>query len=146
MARANPQWKSFGENELLVVFQGPHGYISPSHYELKQNVPTWNYIAVHAYGKAKLIEEPAAVFSLMELTINTFEKEFFQQWKELSPEYVNGMLKAIVAFEIEVTQLEGKFKLSQNKTKHEQQNIISSFEKSDDSVQKELAEEMKKKL
>lgn len=146
MARANPQWQTFNENDVLIVFQGPHGYVSPSHYEKQQNVPTWNYIAVHAYGKAKLIDDPNDVYNLMERTIHNFEKEFFAQWKDLSPEYINGMLKAIVAFEIEITKLDGKFKLSQNKTKKEQENIIDSFEKSDDSVRKELAEEMKKKL
>lgn len=145
MAKANPQWQNFTENELLVIFQGPHAYISPSHYEKQQNVPTWNYIAVHAYGKAKIIDDPKDVWNLMERTIHKLEEKFFEQWKSLSPEYVNGMLKAIVAFEIEVTRMDGKFKLSQNKTKHEQQNIISSFEKSDDSTQREIAEEMKKK-
>ncbi|MCW3085647.1 MAG: FMN-binding negative transcriptional regulator [Bacteroidetes bacterium] len=146
MAKANLQWQLFPEAELLIIFQGPHAYISPTHYEKKQNVPTWNYIAVHAYGKAKIIDKQEDVLNLMERTIHNFEKEFYEQWKQLSPEYVNGMLKAIVAFEIEVTKLEGKFKLSQNKTKHEQQNIINTFEKSDDSIQKEIAEEMKKKI
>lgn len=146
MAKANPQWKTFSNNDLLIVFQGPHAYISPSHYEKQQNVPTWNYIAIHAYGKAKLIEDPEDVFNLMERTIHNFEKDFYKQWKSLDSNYVNGMLKAIIAFEIEVTKLEGKFKLSQNKTKNEQQNIISSLEKSDDSVQKELVKEMKKKI
>lgn len=145
MAKANPQWETFANNELLVIFQGPHAYISPSHYEKQQNVPTWNYIAVHAYGKAILIEDPKEVWNLMERTIHNFEKAFFEQWKNLSPEYVNGMLKAIVAFEIEVTKLDGKYKLSQNKTKNEQQHIISAFEKSEDSAQKEIANEMKKK-
>lgn len=146
MAKANPQWETFAKDEVLVVFQGPHAYISPKHYEKQQNVPTWNYIAVHAYGKPRIINEPQEVVSLMERTINTFEKDFFKQWKDLSSEYVNGMLKAIVAFEIEVTKLEGKFKLSQNKTKNEQQNIINSFEKSDDNDIKGIADEMKKKL
>jgi transcriptional regulator len=146
MAKANPQWESFNENELLVIFQGPHAYISPDHYEKQQNVPTWNYIAVHAYGKAKIIDDPTDVWNLMERTIHNFEEKFFAQWKSLSPEYVSGMLKAIVAFEIEVTRLDGKFKLSQNKTKNEQQHIISSFEKSEDSVQREIAKEMKKKM
>jgi transcriptional regulator len=146
MARANPQWETFTKDEILVVFQGPHAYVSPKHYEKQQNVPTWNYIAVHAYGKPRIINEPQEVVSLMERTINTFEKDFFKQWKDLSSEYVNGMLKAIVAFEIEVTKLEGKFKLSQNKTKTEQQNIINSLEKSEDNDIKSIAEEMKKKL
>ncbi len=146
MAKANPQWQLFTLNEVLVIFQGPHAYISPTHYEKEQNVPTWNYIAVHATGKTKLISKPSEVIALMEKTINHFEKQFYKQWKNLSTEYVNGMLKAIVAFEIEVTKLEGKFKLSQNKTKNEQQNIVESLEKSDDTIQNEISKEMKKKL
>jgi len=146
MAKANPQWESFTENELLIIFQGPHAYVSPAYYEKQQNVPTWNYIAVHAYGKAKIIDKEEDVMSLMERTIHTFEKGFYEQWKSLSPEYVSGMLKAIVAFEIEVSKLDGKFKLSQNKTKNEQSTIITAFEKNDDSVVKEIAAEMKKQL
>lgn len=146
MARVNPQWETFADNEILVVFQGPHAYISPQHYEKKQNVPTWNYIAVHAHGKARIIDDQDEVVSLMERTIHKFEKEYYKQWKDLSPEYVNGMLKGITAFEIEVSNLEGKFKLSQNKTKIEQQNIINTFEKSDDDAVKGIADEMKKKL
>ena len=74
------------------------------------------------------------------------QKGFYEQWKNLSPEYVNGMLKAIVGFEIEVTKLEGKFKLSQNKTKNEQKNIVESLGKSEDTAQNEISKEMKKKL
>jgi len=144
MAKANPQWQNFADNELLIIFQGPHAYISPQHYEKQQNVPTWNYIAVHAYGKARIIDKEGDVINLMERTIHTFEKEFYDQWKTLSPAYISGMLKAIVAFEIEVTKLEGKYKLSQNKTKNEQQRIINAFEKNEDSAIKEIAEEMKK--
>lgn len=146
MAKANPQWEAFTQNEVLVIFQGPHAYISPTHYEKQQNVPTWNYIAVHAKGKTKIISEPSEVIALMEKTINHFEKGFYEQWKSLSPEYVNGMLKAIVGFEIEVTKLEGKFKLSQNKTKNEQKNIVDSLGKSEDTAQTEISKEMKKKL
>lgn len=146
MAKANPQWEVFTQNEVLVIFQGPHAYISPTHYEKQQNVPTWNYIAVHATGKTKIISEPVEVIALMEKTINHFEKGFYEQWKSLSAEYVNGMLKAIVGFEIEVTKLEGKFKLSQNKTKNEQQNIVDSLGKSEDTAQTEISKEMKKKL
>lgn len=146
MAKANPQWQVFTENQVLVIFQGPHAYISPTHYEKQQNVPTWNYIAVHATGKATLITEQTEVIALMEKTIHHFEKQFYEQWKNLSPEYVNGMLKAIVAFEIEVTKLEGKFKLSQNKTKNEQQNIVDSLGKSDDTTQNKISKEMRKKL
>jgi len=145
MAKANPQWQHFANADLLVIFQGPHAYISPSNYEKKQNVPTWNYIAVHAYGKARLIDDANGMMQLMERSINTFEQGFMPQWKELSPDYINNMMKAIVAFEIEVTKLEGKFKLSQNKTSLEQHNIINTLGHSDDPIQKEIAAEMKKK-
>ena len=147
MAKANPQWKDLSENaELLIIFQGPHGYVSPSHYEKKQNVPTWNYMAVHAYGKETIITDNNAVISILEKTIMNYDISYFNQWKELSDDYKNGMIKGIVAFEIEITRLEGKFKLSQNKTKKEQQNIITAFEKSGDSLQAGLANEMKGKL
>lgn len=146
LAKANPQWKEFNDNELLVIFQGPHGYVSPSNYEKKQNVPTWNYIAVHAYGKASIIVEPTAVIGVLEKTILNYESEYFNQWKELSDDYKYSMINGIVAFEIEISRLEGKFKLSQNKTRNERESIIKEFESSKDSQQQELANEMKKKL
>ena len=146
MAKANPQWKEFIDYELLIIFQGPHAYISPTHYEKKQNVPTWNYIAVHAYGKAIIIDEPTAVITILEKMIHSYEASYIEQWKSLSDDYKNGMVKGIVTFEIEITKLEGKFKLSQNKTKNEQQTIISAFEKSNDSLQIKIAEEMKTKI
>jgi transcriptional regulator len=146
MAKANPQWKEFNGNELLIIFQGPHSYISPSHYEKEQNVPTWNYIAVHAYGKATILNEDVEAFAVLEKMINNYEPHYFEQWKNLSDDYKNGMLKGITAFEIEVTRLEGKYKISQNKTKNEQQTIIASLEKSTDSTHSELAAEMKRNL
>jgi len=144
MARPNEQWKDLESGaELLIVFQGPHGYVSPSHYESKINVPTWNYIAVHAHGKAKMLHSPEEAVLVLEKTIGTFEKAYFTQWQELSKEYKDGMIKGIVAFEIEVTELEGKFKLSQNKQKGERENVIKSFEQSDDGAAREIAKEMK---
>ena len=134
------------KNETLVIFQGPHAYISPTHYEKKQNVPTWNYIAVHAYGKATLLKSQEQATEVLEKMINTYEAEYFEQWKQLSETYKSGMIKAIVAFEIEVTNLEGKFKLSQNKTKNEQQHIANAFENSNDTLEKNLSKEMKNNL
>ncbi len=145
MAKANPQWKEFVDNELLIIFQGPHGYVSPANYEKKQNVPTWNYIAVHACGKATIINEPAAAIDVLEKMIGTYEAAYYKQWQELSNDYKSSMIKGIVAFEIEISRLEGKYKLSQNKTKNEQENIIKSFNASEDSTLKALAAEMKNK-
>ena len=146
MAKANPQWEELIKNETLVIFQGPHAYISPTHYEKKQNVPTWNYIAVHAYGKATLLKSQEQATEVLEKMINTYEAEYFEQWKQLPETYKSGMIKAIVAFEIEVTHLEGKFKLSQNKTKNEQQHIANAFENSNDTLEKNLSKEMKNNL
>lgn len=142
IAKANPQWKQFA-NELLVVFQGPHGYVSPSHYEKEQNVPTWNYIAVHAYGKASIIEEPGRVIQVLEKMILSYEAGYYQQWKGLPDVYKSNMIKGIVAFEIEVLRLEGKYKLSQNKTSNEQNAIAQTFANSGNPLQEELAKEMK---
>lgn len=146
-AKVNPQWQQFNSsNELLVIFQGPHGYVSPTHYEKKQNVPTWNYIAVHAYGKATIIESSTAVINVLEKMIMTYEPHYYKQWQELSQEYINGMIQGITAFEIEVTKLEGQYKLSQNKTQNEKQAIIVTFDNTNDCTLSELGKEMKKRL
>jgi transcriptional regulator len=146
MAKANPQWETLRDKTALVVFQGPHAYISPRHYEKQQNVPTWNYVAVHATGKARLYTEEKELMELMEKTISSFESGFMNQFKDLPSGYIKGMLKAIVGFQIEVDSLQGKFKLSQNKTTAEQKNIISELSSSNDSVKEGIAKEMNKKL
>lgn len=147
MSRANDQWKAFDNNsEVLVIFQGPHAYISPSSYEKRQNVPTWNYIAAHAYGKPVIISDHEKVTGLLEDMINNYESAYFDQWRSLSPDYVNSMVKGIVAFSIEVTKLEGKYKLSQNKTVNEQQNIIRKLKGSDEPSAHDLAARMEERL
>jgi len=142
MAKNNEQWRDFDKRDILVIFNGPHGYVSPSLYEKKENVPTWNYIAVHAYGKPEIISKNHEVIAVMESMIRQYDENYFKQWKELKPEYVDGMLKGIVAFKIVVNKLQGKFKLSQNKKTAEQQNIISAFEKSEDSQARDIAKAM----
>ncbi|MBS1504662.1 MAG: FMN-binding negative transcriptional regulator, partial [Bacteroidetes bacterium] len=109
-AKANPQSKEIFDKTSLVIFTEPHAYISPSNYETEKVVPTWNYIAVHAYGKARMLgddEKPA----LLKHTIETFEAAYFQQWQGLPEEYRSRMMNGIVAFEIEVTDMQAKKKL-----------------------------------
>ena len=143
MAKANPQWKEFGQGkEVLVVFTGPHGYVSPSNYEKQQNVPTWNYVAIHAYGVPEIVSDARAVVEVLEKMIVNYEAAFREQWDQLNEDYKAKMIKGIVAFEIPVKKLEGKYKLSQNKTKNEQENVIHSFEKEKNPV----AELMKQNL
>lgn len=141
-AKANPHWKQIESNQNLIIFTEPHAYISPSNYEKKEQVPTWNYLAVHAYGVAKFITKTADVFILLEEMMQLSEPEYIIQWNALSPEYKYKMANGIVAFEIEVKTLEAKKKLSQNKTENERRNIFNSLAASEASAAKTLAEYM----
>lgn len=147
LARANPQWKSFKENgEVLVIFQGPHAYISPSLYETSQNVPTWNYVAIHAYGVATVISGSEAANDVMMSMIEYFEASYRAQWDELPEQYKNRVLSGIVVFEIDITRLEGSFKLSQNHSRTEQVRIIESLGEHQDSTIAGVARIMKSNL
>ncbi len=146
MAQQNPQHRDITTGQCLVIFQEPHAYISPANYEKELNVPTWNYIAVHAYGTANIITDPAKVKTSLEEMIDSYEPEYRQQWEGLPEKYQSGLIGGLVAFEIEVNDLQAKEKLSQNKTVQEQRNIIQTLSASDDSNARITAEYMKKKL
>ena len=135
VARANPHWKMLdNQNELLVIFHGPHAYVSPSLYEIRESVPTWNYAAVHVYGKAKVLDEESQARKVLEDLISQFDTSYRQQWDSLSEEYRSRMQRHIVAFEISASRIETKFKLSQNRTKAEQENVIRTLAGSPDSA------------
>lgn len=142
-AKANKQWQHLEEQTGLVIFSEPHAYISPRHYEKEQNVPTWNYLAVHAYGRGRLITEEKEVFDLLEKSIQQFESDYQKQWDGLSPEYKTGMAQGIVAFELMVTDLQAKAKLSQNKQTIERQRIVATLESSPDTNAQTIAQYMK---
>ena len=141
-AKANEHWKEIENNKVLVIFSEPHAYISPKNYDKELNVPTWNYISVHAYGQGKIITETGKTFEVLESTINNYEVSYKQQWDNFPNEYKMKMLAGIVAFEILVTELQAKKKLSQNRTDAEQQKIIASLSKSNDSNEQLIAEYM----
>jgi len=136
MARANPQWHDLASaQEVLVIFQGPHAYISPSWYEIELSVPTWNYAVVHAYGLPRLIEDQEELYNLLKILIQTHEAQFENPWPfQLSDDYLQKMMRGIVGFEIEITRLEGKFKLSQNRTETERKNVIAALQESTDTL------------
>lgn len=142
-AKANMQWNEIAENNVLVIFTEPHAYISPKHYDSEMNVPTWNYIAIHVYGKGRLITEKEQSFAILDKMIDNFEKEYKTQWDKLPMNYKEKMLNGIVSFQIIVTDIQPKKKLSQNKKEIERQRIILSFEKSNDNNEKSIAEFMK---
>jgi len=136
VARANPHWQYLQTDpQCLVIFHGPHAYISPANYETREVVPTWNYGAVHAYGETRTYSAADELLSMLHDLIPTFEAAYGEQWAGLREGYRQRMLGHIVGFEIAVTRLEAKFKLSQNRTRQEQQNIIESlFDSSDSAV------------
>jgi len=142
-AKANEQWADIEDNKVLVIFSEPHAYISPNNYDNALNVPTWNYISVHAYGQGKLITETKRTFELLEATIDNYETSYRQQWDNLPEDYKLMMSKGVVAFEILVTELQAKKKISQNRTDIEQQKIIDILSKSKDTNEQLIAEYMK---
>jgi transcriptional regulator len=141
MARANPQWRDFSAGgEALVIFQGPHAYISPSWYESHPSVPTWNYAVVHAYGIARPIEDHDTLYRMLEALVDTHEASFAQPWRmELPGDYMDKMMRAVVGFEIEITRLEGKLKLSQNRSEHDQRRVVEMLASSADPLSVEVA-------
>ena len=147
MARANAQWRTFNsEQEVLVIFQGPHAYISPLWYEVELSVPTWNYAAVHAYGVPVIIEDDTALYDFLKALIRTHEAQFEKPWDfQLPDDYVQKMMRGTVGFEIQITRLEGKFKMSQNRTATEQQQVIAALQEGQDALSVEVAELMSEK-
>ncbi len=139
-AKGNPQWKSL--KEALVIFSGPHAYISPALYEMQENVPTWNYIAVHAYGLVELVADEAAGFAILEEMMQQSEPAYLAQWAALSVDYKMRLFKGIVPFRIRVTKLEAKEKLSQNKTAGERTAIIDALGASDDGAAQDISKFM----
>jgi transcriptional regulator len=149
LARQNPQWQDFAAAESLAIFTGAHAYISPTLYEKQESVPTWNYIAVHAYGIPKVItlaDAPELMNETIDKMVDTYEATYQQQWHSLSDKYREGMMNGIVGFEMTVSRLEGKYKLSQNKSQVDRQNIVESLMKSTDSIERNVGMEMKLNL
>ncbi|UOQ53126.1 FMN-binding negative transcriptional regulator [Hymenobacter cellulosivorans] len=139
LARANPQWKSWAGQDVLVIFTEPHAYISPTLYEKRESVPTWDYIAVHAYGRVRLLDSEADTARALEQLIATYEPSYQAQWESLPETFKTSMMRGIVAFEVEVTALQGQQKLSQNKSAAERTAIAAHLANGPDSAARELA-------
>jgi transcriptional regulator len=144
MARANPQWRDFAAaGDALVIFMQPHAYVSPRHYDSRQNVPTWNYVAVHAYGRPALIEERAAKIELQQKLIRQHDPAYLAQMAELPESYLDARLGAIVSFSLVVTRIDARYKLSQDKNAAERERIARELEVGGDSVAAETARLMR---
>jgi transcriptional regulator len=144
MARANPQWRHFAAGgEALVIFHGPHSYISPSWYDNAPAVPTWNYATVHAYGIPAIIDEHERIVSLLHELVAAHESAFEQPWPgNLPDDFREKMIQGIVAFEIPITRIEGKFKLGQNRSAADLQGVFDALSRSDDPDSRALAQLM----
>ncbi|HEX6158167.1 MAG TPA: FMN-binding negative transcriptional regulator [Burkholderiales bacterium] len=146
MAKNNPQWREFFDDEVMLVFAGPHAYVSPRWYEERERVPTWNYAAVHAYGTPRVVEDRKQKYESQRRLIEVLDPKWLPQFDALRQEYVDHMLAGIVNFQIAVTRLETRWKLSQNRSRREQELIAAELEKSHDSVERALAALTRKHL
>lgn len=125
LAKNNPQWENIETQEVLITFQGPHDYVSPSWYN-SPGVPTWNYQSVHIYGKPRLITDTEQLSNIVNELTSMHESKLEKPWK---PEYKQTMLSAIIGIEIKITDIQCKYKLSQNRPEEDRLNIIENHEK-----------------
>lgn len=132
IAKANPQWKTLNGKNVLIVFSGPHSYISASWYKERKNVPTWNYVAVHVEGTVEILQEADELLSILHQSVDYYENDFEEPWKmEDEPETVKRLLNGIVGIRIKIEKLEGKWKLNQNKSKENKENVIENLRNQD---------------
>ncbi len=132
LARANPQWRDLQDGaQALVLFQGPHAFISPSWYVNRQTFPTWNYTAVHARGTPRLIDAPEAIRAVLAETVARYDTPLGGEWRfpEMPESLTAPRLTAIAALEIPIAGLEGKMKLNQDKSVADRLNVIRELER-----------------
>lgn len=147
MAYGNPQWRTFETSEdVLVMFQGPHAYISSSWYE-HENVPTWNYQAVHVYGTASILNEKELKQELTTM-LQKYEnhRENAVLWEKLSPQVLERELKGIVGFKIKIHEVQAAYKLSQNRNEKDYLNIVNKLQEEEDLNSQQIAEVMESRL
>jgi transcriptional regulator len=135
VARANPQWRALATGEeALAIFRGPHAYVSPRGYVTSEAVPTWNYVAVHVYGRPRLVEEPEALLDLVTRLSARYEAGAQEPWSpaKVSAGFVGAKLRGIVGFELQVERIVGKKKLSQNLAPEDRRSAAEALASSGD--------------
>lgn len=145
LAKANPQWQTFDEHkDILISFMEAHTYVSPSWYDYKE-VPTWNYIAVHMYGKPRIFEGEE-LLEFVKYQMNKYESNVSNPRRpsDMDTAYLMRQLRGIVGFEVEVKDIQARYKLSQNKSPENFQSVVSNLEQSADHNAQKIAEAMKK--
>jgi len=146
IARANPQWNQWEGQEALAVFSGPHAYISPTWYDSANVVPTWNYVAVHATGRMRLVEDPAGLLDIVQRTVEVYERGMPNPWTmQEAGTFIERLLPQIVGFRMELERLEGKWKLSQNHPEERQEKVASALAARNDENSKAIATLMRER-
>ncbi|WP_339172509.1 FMN-binding negative transcriptional regulator [Anoxybacillus sp. FSL W8-1294] len=146
-ARLNPQWKDIEDQDVLAIFHGPHCYISPSWYETNIAVPTWNYVAVHVYGRVKIVDnEQELINSLCDMVLKYEEPNSSYKLDKVDTKYLESMAKGIVGFKIKINKIKGKAKLSQNHPLERQKLIIQRLEQIPNENNQKIASLMKRNL
>ena len=143
MSRANPQWKSLGEQEVLLIFQGAHTYISPRWYN-HVNVPTWNYMMIHVYGRVRKVEGEE-LHSLLNQLVGKHEADTSYRLEDLPEEFVQKEMNGVFGFALDVTRIDAGYKLSQNRNDEDHESIIHELEGRGDENSAEVANAMKEK-
>ncbi len=143
MSRANPQWKTFGDQEVLLIFQGAHTYISPRWYD-HVNVPTWNYMMVHVYGKARVVEGEE-LHAMLSRLVERHEQASSYRLEALPADFVAKEINGAAGFAVDVTRIDAGYKLSQNRNDRDHANIIEELEKREDDASQEVARAMREK-
>jgi transcriptional regulator len=144
VSRGNPQWKKFeSDNNVLCIFTGPHAYVSSSWYN-HENTPTWNYIAVHLYGKIRVIEGQELYDSLKHL-LDKYEQHSGcpVTIEKMSDEFVKSSMRGIIGFEIAIHEIQASYKLSQNRDDESYQNVVRELSNSNDENARQVAALMK---
>ena len=133
VARANPLWREAEDSAVLAIFHGPQAYVTPSWYPTKHEhgkaVPTWNYVVVHARGRLRVVDDAAWLRRQLELLVDSHEASFAEPWRvaDAPPDYIDKMLAAIVGIEIEITELAGKWKISQNRSEADRLGVAQGL-------------------
>jgi transcriptional regulator len=129
VARANPHWRELADRPALAVFSGPHAYVSPTWYEAENTVPTWNYVAVHATGRAEVVEGRDELWDIVRRTTDHYEAGMPRPWRtEPDSTFVDRLLAQIVGFRLTIEKLEGKWKLNQNHPAERRAKVIRALE------------------
>ena len=141
MAKANRQWRYADGQQVLVVFHGPHAYVSPTWYQEDEVVPTWNYVTVHAYGKPVVIDNPEKVREGQTRLVGVYESDATGNWSmdDMPEDYASKMLNGIVSFEMPIDRLEGKFKLNQKNSLADRKGAIKGLQATGDPEAREVA-------